>query len=70
MLNDDILTLLNRAYKVYLEPLPFGEISVAYASEFERQKKTIASEVLDEAVLAAKGYPYLYSKRASVLLGN
>jgi len=60
VLNDDILTFLNRAHKVYLEPLPFGEISVSYATEFRRQQKTIAPELLDKITLATKGYPYLY----------
>ncbi|MCL2654186.1 MAG: ATP-binding protein [Coriobacteriia bacterium] len=69
VLNDDILTFLNRAYKVYLEPLPLGEISVAYATEFEKQGKTIASEVLEEAALATKGYPYLYQLIGYYILG-
>ena len=50
VLNDDVLTFLNRANKVYLEPLPYGETSAAYASEFARQGKKIAPDVLDEAV--------------------
>ena len=60
VLNDDILTFLNRAYKAYLEPLPFGEMSVAYKTEFEKQGKPIAPEVLEKAVLATRGYPYLF----------
>ena len=60
VLNDDILTFLNRAYKVYLEPLPFGEISIAYTTEFTRQGLSINSKALQEAVEATKGYPYLY----------
>lgn len=60
VLNDDILTFLNRAYKIFLEPLPFGEVSVAYAAEFRGQGKTIAPDVLERAASATKGYPYLY----------
>ena len=60
VLNDDILTFLNRAYKVHLEPLPYGEISIAYATEFTKQGRTIDSNALEEAVEATKGYPYLF----------
>lgn len=69
VLNDDILTFLNRSYKVYLEPLPYGEISVAYATEFTKQGKTIDSIALDEAVLATKGYPYLFQLIGYYTLG-
>ena len=60
VLNDDILTFLNRAHKVYLEPIPLSEVSVSYATEFAKQGKSIEPGVLEEAVLATKGYPYLY----------
>jgi len=60
VLNDKILTFLNRAYKVFLEPLPFNEISLAYAEVFTKSGKTFSPAVLDEAVFATKGYPYLY----------
>ncbi|MCL2808352.1 MAG: ATP-binding protein [Coriobacteriia bacterium] len=60
VLNDDILTFLNRANKVFLEPLPYGEISAAYANEFARQGKTVAPEVLKEVAKATRGYPYLF----------
>ncbi|MCL2882698.1 MAG: ATP-binding protein [Coriobacteriia bacterium] len=69
VLNDDILTFLNRAHQVYLEPLPLGEISIAYAAEFARQEKSIVPEVLDKAVLATKGYPYLYQLIGYYILG-
>ena len=60
VLNDDILTFLNRAHKVYLEPLPLNEISVYYAEQFAEQGKTINPEDLDTAVAATRGYPYLF----------
>jgi len=69
VLNDDILTFLNRAYKVYLEPLPFGEISIAYAAEFTRQGLTIDSIDLEKAVEATKGYPYLYQLIGYYIIG-
>jgi len=69
VLNDDILTFLNRAYKVYLEPLPFGEVSIAYATEFANQGKTIDSNMLEEAVEATRGYPYLFQLIGYYILG-
>lgn len=60
VLNDSILTFLNRAHKSYLTPLPINEISINYATEFEKQGKVIAPEDLDLAATATKGYPYLY----------
>ncbi len=60
VLNDDILTFLNRAHKVHLEPLPTGEMSIAYKAEFERCGKSITQSVLKEAVSATRGYPYLF----------
>jgi len=58
--NDNILTFLNRAHKVYMEPLPLNEISVYYAEQFTKQDKTISPEDLDTAVIATRGYPYLF----------
>ena len=60
VLNDDILTFLNRAHKVYLEPLPLNEISIYYSAEFKKQGKSISPEDLETAVIATKGYPYLF----------
>jgi hypothetical protein len=60
VLNDDILTFLNRAHKVYLEPLPRGEIIVCYAEEFTNQGRSIEPRLLEKAASATKGYPYLF----------
>jgi hypothetical protein len=60
VLNDDILTFLNRAHKTHLQPLPFGEIAICYATEFSRQGKRIEPETLEAAVVATRGYPYLF----------
>ena len=60
VLNDDILTFLNRGYKVRLEPLPLPEVSLAYTLEFEKHDKEIDSKTLREIVEATKGHPYLY----------
>jgi hypothetical protein len=59
VLNDDVLTFLNRAYKAELGPLPLGEIGVYYASVFNELKKKISAPLLHEAVGATRGYPYL-----------
>jgi len=69
VLNDDVLTFLNRAYKVYLEPLPLNEISIYYAAEFNRQGKSISPEDLETAVIATKGYPYLFQLIGYYILG-
>ena len=60
VLNDDILTFLNRAHKVYLEPLPLNEVSVYYAEQFQKQGKFISPPDLETAVVATRGYPYLF----------
>jgi len=60
VLNDDILTFLNRAHKVHLEPLPFNEISVYYAEQFENHDKSFSPVDLYTAVVATRGYPYLF----------
>jgi predicted AAA+ superfamily ATPase len=59
VLNDDILTFFNRAHKVYLGPLSLSEISVYYAGEFTKAGKSIDTTVLETAVAATRGYPYL-----------
>ena len=60
VLHDDVLTFLNRAHKVYLEPLPLNEISVYYATAFKKQGMSISPEVLEDATAATRGYPYLF----------
>ena len=69
VLNDKILTFLNRAQKIYLEPLPYGDVSVAYATEFSKQGKSIDPGSLDRAVNATRGYPYLYQLIGYYILG-
>ena len=69
VLNDKILTFLNRAQKIYLEPRPYGDVSVAYAKEFAKQGKSISTDRLDRAVKATRGYPYLYQLIGYYILG-
>jgi predicted transcriptional regulator len=59
VLNDEVLTFLNRARKNRLEPLLFSAISVYYSSVFNDLGKYISPENLERAVLATRGYPYL-----------
>jgi len=59
VLNDDILTFLHRATKVYLEPLALADVGVAYAKAFAQTGKSISPADLQAAAAATKGYPYL-----------
>jgi hypothetical protein len=59
VLNDKALTFLNRASKIRLDPIPLGAISVYYSSVFKKLGKEIAPKLLEEAVAATRGYPYL-----------
>ncbi|MDR2108257.1 MAG: AAA family ATPase [Coriobacteriales bacterium] len=60
VLNDDVLTFLNRARKVRLETIPLNSVSTFYARAFRDLKRTITPEVLNSAVCATRGYPYLF----------
>ena len=59
VLNDEVLTFLNRAKKVPLEALSLAPVRSYYASTFERAGLDIEPDVLDEAVRATHGFPYL-----------
>jgi hypothetical protein len=59
VLNDDVLTFLNRAHKVTLEPIPLDDISTYYTSCFAETGKKINSRALERATYATRGYPYL-----------
>ncbi|MDR0627401.1 MAG: hypothetical protein LBG11_09150 [Bifidobacteriaceae bacterium] len=59
VLNDEVLTFLNRARKVPLGPLPLGEVSVHYATVLAERGQTISPADLARAVDATRGYPYL-----------
>ena len=59
VLQDDILTFLNRAHKVELEPLQLNSISIFYSERFVKEGKEIEADALDFAVKATLGYPYL-----------
>jgi hypothetical protein len=59
VLHDDVLTFLNRAHKVALEPIPIPEISVFFARSFSETGKRIDSQALRKAAGATLGYPYM-----------
>ncbi|GHT78355.1 hypothetical protein FACS1894104_1430 [Actinomycetota bacterium] len=59
VLNDKVLTFLNRANKIELGLLAFSDISLYFDSVFKKLGKTISAKVLDHAVSATLGYPYL-----------
>jgi hypothetical protein len=59
VLNDDMLTFLNRATKVRLNPLSLNAISVYYAGVFKELGLSIDVNDLEAAVQATRGYPYL-----------
>lgn len=59
VLNDDVLTFLNRASKIRLQAIGLASIRSYYASTFEAAGLSFAPGVLDRAVEATQGFPYL-----------
>lgn len=59
VLNDKVLTFLNRATKIHLGPLDYPSIRSYYASTFERAGFTFTTSILNAAVEATAGFPYL-----------
>lgn len=59
VLNDDVLTFLNRSHKVTLGPIPLSDIAAYYRSAFQRAGKTITGALVERAAEATRGYPYL-----------
>jgi hypothetical protein len=60
VLNDKILTFLNRAHKVNLNPLQIADVSVCYAKALRDLEIEFDAKTLDAAALATGGYPYLF----------
>ena len=58
-LNDKVLTFLNRAKKIVLEPLPFSDVDAFYLSAFRQLGLKVPSELRREASAAVQGSPYL-----------
>jgi hypothetical protein len=59
VLNDKVLTFLNRANKVTLGPLPLNDVAVYYHTVFTELGKRIDADTIDSMTEATKGYPYL-----------
>jgi len=59
VLNDKILTFLNRASKVDLNPLQIADVSVCYAKALSDLEIEFDAKTLDSAACATDGYPYL-----------
>ena len=59
ILNDSVLTFLNRARKVKLGPISTQEIRAYYDVAFKELGLECAEDVLDDAAQAASGFPYL-----------
>jgi hypothetical protein len=59
VLNDDMLTFLNRATKVHLDALSLNDVSAYYVHAFSDLGLSIGADDLEMAVRATRGYPYL-----------
>ena len=59
VLNDKVLTFLNRADKINLGPISISEIRSYYTIAFEESGVKISDDLTDQAAEATKGYPYL-----------
>ena len=59
VLNDKILTFLNRANKVVLNPFCISDVSACYAKAFRNLEIEFDAETLNTAAYATDGYPYL-----------
>lgn len=59
VLNDRVLTFLNRARKCPLEPLSLGDVMAYYADAFARENRSITNLQLRRLAEATRGFPYL-----------
>ena len=59
LLNDSVLTFLNRATKVELRLISTNLIRAYYEKAFKSVGIEISDEILDRAAQAARGFPYL-----------
>ena len=60
VLNDQILTFLNRAHKVDINPLPIADVSACFAKALREHHIEFDAKTLDSAARATDGYPYLF----------
>lgn len=59
VLNDSVLTFLNRATKVELGTISTNLIRAYYERAFRTTGLDVSDEILDRAALATRGFPYL-----------
>jgi len=59
VLNDEILTFLNRAHKVNLKPLQITDVSACFYKALSKHNIEFDATTLDSAARATDGYPYL-----------
>ena len=59
VLNEHVLTFLNRANKVTLEPLGIGDIDAYFSQAFRRAGVSIDADLRREAAMATQGSPYM-----------
>ena len=60
VLNDKVLTFLNRARKIDLEPLRITEIEAYYRQSFQALGIDISDEMLEKAAEETEGSPYMF----------
>jgi hypothetical protein len=59
LLNDDVLTFLNRTKQIELGPVALNDVVAYYTLAFAQTGKTITPETVEQAAQATYGYPYL-----------
>ena len=59
VLNDDVLTFLNRATQIQLAPIRTSAIVEYYDKAFRQLEIDISGKGIDEAAYAVKGFPYM-----------
>lgn len=70
ILSDDVLTFLNRAHKVELEPLPLIDIKHYYLEVCKVHEKRLSNELANKLAHATHGYPYLFQLIGFNLMRN
>ncbi|MDR1781438.1 MAG: ATP-binding protein [Bacilli bacterium] len=60
ILNDDVLTFLNRATKIFLNNIEPYEFKEAYKDIFKENDFKISDDVLNELAIDTNGYPYIF----------
>lgn len=59
ILNDHVLTFLNRAVKIHLNPLKKNDIEDYYTAAFRELKINVTGQMVTEAAFKASGSPYM-----------